>query len=154
MVTFAFTLQANGLTKAQEKKLHSPAIKLLADNTYVIEFYNSINLKKTISFGHEKVNKIIVKSYSKMKKGTINKEVFNSISSSVSDQIMGRVFMTKKHIKDIKSVDLLTYTPKHVNFTIELDFGKKGIHVIMGDKIKKEKHFLPYYTLFHSEVNQ
>ena len=152
IVAFALTLQAESLTKAQEQKLHSPVIKTLPNNILVIEEYNSINLKKPISFAKEKVNKIIVKSYAKMKKDTINREVFNSISSSVADQIMGRVFMNQQHMKSIKSVDLLTYKPKNVNFTIEMDFNKDGINVTLGDKLKKDKHFIPYATLFHSEM--
>jgi len=152
IVIFASTLQAKGLTKKQEEKLNSPVIKILPNDILVIEEYNSINLKKKISFGNEKVNKIIIKSYAKMKKGTINKEVFNSISSSVSDQIIERVFMNQQHIRSIKSVDLLTYKPKNINFIIEMDFNKNGINITMGDKVRKEKQFIPYATLFHSEM--
>jgi len=148
------TLQADGLTKAQEKMLNSPMIKTLPDNTFVIELYNSINFKKTVTFGNKKLNKIIVKSYAQMKKGTINKEVFNSISSDISGQILDNIFLTKQNINKIDSIDILPNKPKNIDFIILLNFDKKGINVTMGNDLKKEKQFIPYSELFHSKLKQ
>ncbi len=151
---FTLTLQADGLTKGQEKRLNSPMVKILPNDLFVIEDYNSINFNQTVTFGNKKLNKIIVKSYAQMKKGTINKEVFISISSDVSGQILDNIFFTKQNSNKIESIDFLTNKPKNIDFIISLNFDKKGINVTMGNDLKKEKQFIPYSELFHSKLKR
>ena len=102
ILTLALNLQANSLTKQQQNKLNNPIIKVQND-TFIIEEYNSINFDKKIFFDGQSLDKVIVKTYTTMKKDTINKEQFIAISSTMSDQIMQSIFMNPQYFESIKS---------------------------------------------------
>ena len=82
MILISLNLQANSLTKLQLEKLKNPIVKA-EDGVLKIEEYNSINFSKKIFFDGKDTDKVIIKTEAFMTKGTINKEQFIAISSSL-----------------------------------------------------------------------
>jgi len=151
ILTLALNLQANSLTKQQQNKLNNPIIKVQND-TFIIEEYNSINFDKKIFFDGQSLDKVIVKTYTTMKKDTINKEQFIAISSTMSDQIMQSIFMNPQYFESIKSIDLLTIKPTKVNLIIKIDFTKEGLNTIVTNGQREQKRFIPYGEMFHQRL--
>ncbi len=150
-LTFALNLQANNLTKLQSKKLTSPLVKN-ESGMFVIKEYNQINFDKSIFFDGQNLKKIIIKTKATMKKGTIHKEHFIAISSTLSDQIMQSIFMNPLYFPHIKSIDLLTKTPSKVNLTIKINFKKDGLDTVVTNGKSEQKRFISYDEMFHQRL--
>ncbi|WP_418187104.1 hypothetical protein [Aliarcobacter lanthieri] len=151
VIFLALNLSANELTKEQLNKLNSPMVKEKDDNL-VIEDYNYINFKEKIQFGGKDTDKIIIKTKAIMKKNTVNKDIFVSLSSSIIDQTVNSIFLTPQYMNKMESVGLLIDKPSSFDLSIELNVIEKGFHISVNDGLQKQTHFIYFSQLFDFKV--
>ncbi|MCG3692250.1 hypothetical protein [Aliarcobacter butzleri] len=147
----ALNLSANELTKEQLNKLNSPMVKE-ENNNLVIEDYNFINFKEKVKFTGKDTDKIIIKTKAIMKKDTVNKDIFVSLSSSMIDQTVNSIFLTPQYMSKIQSVGLLIDKPSSFDLDIEVNVIEKGFHISVNDGLQKQTHFIYFSQLFDFKV--
>ncbi len=140
-------IQASTLSKEQLKKLNTSVV-ISKNNNYIIEEYNSVTFKKPVLFGGENIDKIIMKTYSKMEKDIIHKDQFIAISSTASDQLMQSIIFLPEYHQYIDTMELLINKPISVNLTIELNFVKEGIKTKIFSKDRNIERFVPISDIF------
>jgi hypothetical protein len=88
-----------------------------------------------------------------MEKGTIHKEMFLAIASSLSDQLMQSMFMNSVYMGHLKQIDNFIDRPMRTpDLTIELEFQQEGVVAkIYSENISKEQ-FLNYAAMFTTRV--
>ena len=142
------TLNAGELTSAQKDKLNSPRIKI-QDNNLIIEEYNVFNFNEPISFEQSKTNKLIIKTYARMSKNTINKEQFLAFTSTLSSEMIASVIFDSKFSSHLRNSEFLTSKPKEsINLTIELLFTSDGIDGKIYTNNNNITNFIPYSDMF------
>lgn len=147
----ALNLSANELTKEQLNKLNSPMVKE-ENNNLVIEDYNFINFKEKVKFTGKDTDKIIIKTKAIMKKDTVDKDIFVSLSSSMIDQTVNSIFLTPQYMSKIQSVGLLIDKPSSFDLDIEVNVIEKGFHISVNDGLQKQTHFIYFSQLFDFKV--
>ncbi len=151
IILITLTLSAD-LTKQQLQKLNSPVVKD-QNGTLVIEEYNKVTFTKPVLFDNKKLDKIIIKTKATMKKGTIHKEQFIAISSSISDQMIQSVLFSPEYFDKLKTSELLVSKPmQNPNLNVEIVFLDKGIDTKLFNRYKKIEHFIPYNELFLTKM--
>ena len=152
LLLVALCLKAE-LTKAQVEKLQNPVVKE-KNSTLVIEEYGKMIFVKPQFFAKQNLSEVITKTYATMPKGTINKEQFIAIASTMSDQMAQSVFMgNPDYAQNLKSGELLTSKPmKKPELFIELHFTKEGVNGKMYSVDQKVENFIPYEELFITKM--
>ena len=142
------TLNAGELTSGQKDKLNSPRIKI-QDTNLVIEEFSVFNFNEPISLDQLKTNKLIIKTYARMSKNTINKEQFLVFSSTLASEMIASILSDPKFSPYLRSSEFLTAKPKEsVNLTIELLFTSDGIDSKIYTKNNNITNFIPYSDMF------
>jgi len=142
----SLNLNAKALTESQLDKLKKPMITI-HNNTYILEEYNLINLKKEQLFLGEKIEHIIIKQISIMKEDVIHKELFIGLSTTIFDQIINSI-LTPDLLDNIENTTLFIDKPSISTLHIELNFVQKGIHVNIKSTKEEENYFIYYSQIF------
>ena len=146
------TLNAETLTTTQKDKLNSSLVKN-KDNNLIIEEYTIVNFSTPILFEQSNINKLIIKTYSKVPKNTINKDRFIAFSSTLSDQMIQSIVSSSQFAPYLVSSDFFTSKPKEsIHLTIELFFTSDGIDSKIYSKNKNIANFIPYSDMFHMKL--
>ena len=142
------TLHAGELTSAQKDKLNSPRITI-QDTNLIIEEYRVFNFNEPISLEQLKTNRLIIKTYARMSKNTINKEQFLAFTSTLSSEMIASVIFDSKFSSHLLNSEFLTSKPKEsINLTIELLFTLDGIDGKIYTNNNNITNFIPYSDMF------
>ncbi len=151
MIALLVNLQAS-ITKEQQQKLNT-AVVTEKNDTLTIEEYNKVTFTEPVLFAKKEVSEIYIKTYATMQKGTIHKEQFIAISSSVSDQMMQSVLFSPQYFEKMKNMELLTSKPiQKVDLNIEIKVTKEGLKTKLYSKDQTMKHFVPFDEMFLTKM--
>ena len=151
LIALLVNLQAN-ITKEQQQKLNT-AVVTENNNTLIIEEYNRVIFTEPVLFAKKEVSEIYIKTYATMKKDTIHKEQFISMSSAISDQMVQSVLFSPQYFEKMKSSEILVSKPMQtIDLNIEIEVIKEGLKTKLYSKDQTMEHFVPFDEMFLSKM--
>lgn len=144
--------QERSLTDAQIAKLKLPLAKEQGD-LYQVKAYSKLTFVNPVMFDEKSLDEIVIKQLATMKKGTIHKEMFLSLASSLGDQLLQSLFMNAVYMGQLQQIDNFIEKPMRTpDLTIELEFQEEGVVAkIYSEHISKEQ-FIYYSAMFTTRV--
>jgi hypothetical protein len=140
------------LTEENRAKLGAPLVKE-EGGVYRVETYSRLQFTQAVAFDGKNQDEILIRQSATMPKGTIHKEMFISIASSITDQMANSLFANPVYIGALKKTESFIDAPERpADLNIELDFQEEEVVAKMYSANNKSEQRIPYAALFSMQL--